>query len=79
MKAENELNVERMFEKIQAITLDLLQTKSELEKTKNELARTRMQVLRVEKTQLLTIAMNQKQTTMLISNFIETEIKENDD
>ena len=79
MKSENELNFERMFEKIQTITLDLLQTKAELEKTKNELARTKMQVLRVEKTQLLALAMDQKRTTMLISNFIETEIKETDD
>ena len=73
MKSDTEINIEKMFEKIQTLTLELLETKSDLEKTKNELACMKMHILRVEKIQLLSLGFDQKRTTMLISNIIEQE------
>ena len=73
MKSDTEINIEKMLEKIQTLTLELLETKSDLEKTKNELACMKMHILRVEKTQLLALGLDQKRTTMLISNIIEQE------
>ena len=54
------------MEKIQSLTLQLLETKADLEKTKNEMARVRMHLLCVEKTQLLGLGLNQKRSTILI-------------
>ena len=78
MKSYMEINLEKMMDKIQSLTLQLLEAKSDIEKTRNELARVKMHVLRMEKTQLLGLGLDQKRTTILIQNIIEQEIKEDD-
>ena len=76
MKSENKIALEKKLENIQQDMIDL---KNNFEKIKIDAGKLKVHLLRIEKSLLLTVAMDQKKTTMLIRNMIESDLKQEEE